>query len=352
MKRVYCIHEDRVSAEVGLRFAIASLMKHCATAELVVFHPNPADAFQKWVSQFPRVQLEAKIPMGAAGWDCKPHSLLSLLDAGADEAIWIDSDMIIARDPSYLFNGSPSDEFIATEEPATHPHQGSTMRTAGWGLPIGRSFPITFNSCVLRATNDHRPLLIRWREMLNDPQYKNAQLMRMDDRPIQFLSDQDVLTALIGSAEFSSLPVRYLWIGRDIIHCGGALGYPVSRRIAGLFHRTPPFLHGISGKPWYVFSEEYSNIHSRWFTFYRRLLQETSPYVAAARSMRSEVDEPTPWLDYSSPVGRILRVLGCRHFALQGLPLAIAANGIELANGILRKAKSAKPQATTASPNS
>jgi hypothetical protein len=137
-------------------------------------------------------------------------------------------------------------------------------------------------------------------------------------------SDQDVLNALLGSKECQSIAVQQLQVGRDVIHCGGALGYSLGRRLGGLCRRVPPFLHAIAGKPWWVLSPEYRRSHAAWFTYYRRLLQETSPYVAAARSYRDEVGLPCPWLDAWSPPGLCLRAAGLGHFALRGLPLTLA----------------------------
>jgi hypothetical protein len=150
------------------------------------------------------------------------------------------------------------------------------------------------------------------------------------------LSDQDVLFALLGSEEFSRLPLRYLRGGLDVIHCGGALGYSLRMRLAGLFHRVPTFLHAISGKPWWVLSAEYANIHGRWFTFYRRLLQETSPYVREAKRFRAAIAMNAPWLDHHTVLGSLLRLFGLGHFALCGLPLTVAATA---AVGVKRAAR-------------
>jgi hypothetical protein len=134
-----------------------------------------------------------------------------------------------------------------------------------------------------------------------------------------------VLFALLGSEEFSSFPLHYLLGGRDVIHCGGALGYSLPMRLAGIGHSVPTFLHAISGKPWWVLTPDYRRVHNRWFTFYRRLLQETSPYVREAKRFRAELGLECPWLEYRSVLGSALRLVGFGHFALCGLPLTAAA---------------------------
>jgi hypothetical protein len=337
MKRVYCLAEDREWEEVGLRFAISSLLRACESARVVVYRPNPSQDFRRWLSSRPQAELVSEFPPGASSWNCKPHTLLPLLEAGADEAIWLDSDILVTRDPSFLFDGLAPDVLLGAEEFPTSPHpKGFAVRTRAWGLEPGRESPVTLNSCVVRVTRSHVPLLKRWHELLADPQYLAAQKMAGDERPFHLIGDQDLLNALLGSAPFSDFPIRFLRIGRDVIHCGGAVGYSMGRRMGDLFRRTPPFLHAIAGKPWYVFHPEYASRHSRWFTWYRRLLQETSPYVAAARRMRADVAMPCPWLDARSPLGWCMRMLGFGHSALLGFPLTLAATAALTARKSIR----------------
>ena len=65
------------------------------------------------------------------------------------------------------------------------------------------------------------------------------------------------------------------------------------------------------------------------FWFYRRLLQEVSPYVALARGFRQDLAVPCPWMDCWSPTGLLVRGLGLGHFALRGLPLTTVATVIQ-----------------------
>ncbi len=327
MSRVYCLAEDRRDGEIGLRFALASLRRVCPQAAVVVYRPKPSDGFREWLATgFPNLRLVEELPAGAYSWNCKPHVLLPALEAGYDEAVWLDSDLIVTRNPDALFDTLNREILVGTQEPPSQPHQGTVIRTTGWELPIGKQYPGTMNSCVLRVSGSHVPLLRYWKELLAEPRYAAAQARPLAERPVQFMSDQDVLNAVIGSAAYANLPVTHLRIGRDVIHCGGAVGYSLSARIGAIFRRTPTFLHAIAGKPWAVMTPEYRASHSRWFTYYRRLLQETSPYVQAARRLRDEVGVPCPWLDVGSVPGRALRVAGFGHHALLGLPLTVLAS--------------------------
>ncbi len=242
-------------------------------------------------------------PEGAWSWNCKPQALLPLLSGQFNEAIWLDSDIIVTRDPSPLLESISPDAVLATEEPPTQPHPGSAALAAAWSMTPGRSYPVSLNSSVLRLTSHHVPLLEAWQQCLSASCYVEAQCKPFNARPQHLMCDQDVLFALLGSEPFSNVRLHYLRGGRDVIHCGGALGYSLAMRLAGVGHGVPTFLHAIAGKPWWVLTPAYRRMHRRWFTFYRRLLQETSPYVREARLFREDLGLECPWLDYKSGLG-------------------------------------------------
>jgi hypothetical protein len=319
----FCLAEDRIAEEVGLRLALVSLRRHCPGAPVVVHRANPSADFTAWLRDFPSVTLIPAAPPGASSWNCKPHAMLPLLAEGRPEVVWLDSDIVLSRDPLYLFRGRPPEALLLAQEQCSSAHQGTAHRTTGWGLPVGRAFPRTLNTCVLRVTAHHLPLLRRWQEMLADERYVQFQQRPLQERPVHFMSDQDALNALVGAQECSSIPVVFLPTGRDVIHSGGALAYSLGERLAGLFRRIPPLVHGQGAKPWMMFDPA-ANLGG-WFWFYRRLLMEVSPYLALARRHRAELGVPCPWLDYRSPLGLLCRMLGFGHFALRGLPLTAAA---------------------------
>ena len=147
--------------------------------------------------------------------------------------------------------------------------------------------------------------------------------------------------------EFVHCSAKMRRIGSEVIQCGGALGYSLAHRLSGMFQPIPPLLHAISGKPWCVFHPKYTTIHSRWFTFYRRLLQETSPYVAEARRFRGELEMPCPWMDAWSLLGLALRLTGFGHYALRGLPLTLAATAAMAGRQLPREAAAVVRQAVS-----
>lgn len=325
MKTIFCLAEDRHGAEIGLKLAILSLAEHCPGVPVALYRPAPVPSLVEWLKRQPQVRLIAEPLPGASEWNCKPHALLPLLADADTEAVWIDSDLMVTRDPRPLFAAVSDATLVVAQEASTQAHQGTEMRTRGWELPVGRAFPRTFNSCVIRTTRHHRRLLERWRELLDDPRYVAASRIPVAERLQQaphLWCDQDVLNALIGAAEFTDLPVRPLTHGRDLLHTGGALGFTVGERLRGLFQPVPTFLHAIAGKPW-VLLEPCKRQPGR-FAAFRRLQQELSPFVAHARRYREQTDEPMDWLDQRTGPGTLLRALGLGHWALRGLPVSVA----------------------------
>jgi hypothetical protein len=318
--RAFCLAEDREIDEVGLRLALVTLRLHQPDDPVYVFRPKPSEAFTVWLKDFPQVTLIPSRPPGGESWNCKPQALLHVLDLGFSEVIWLDADIALSKRCDELFDGLAPEVIVVVEEQVGSRSPAPQDFTSAWNLPVARAFPTCMNSCVVRVTENHRPLLKRWIEFFREPDYIAAK--KLSNRPIHLHGDQSLLNALLASAEFADIPVRYLRRGLDVIHCGGAIAYTPSERLAGLF-RCPPFFHGQGAKPWVMFRPD-ANYHGR-FWIMRRLLQEVSPYFALARKHRRELGLPTPWLDRPSPAGIALRMLGCGHYALRGLPLALMA---------------------------
>jgi hypothetical protein len=292
---------------------------------VVIFRPESAADFPVWLQQFPQVELVTRPLAGANNWNCKPHALLELLpDVEAhSQLVWLDSDLVVTADIRPLLARGSECEMVVAQEPVNQPCRGTELRTRGWELPIGRTFPDTFNSCVLRVTPRHARVLKRWHQLLGDPRYVAASNLPPEAKPAHLWSDQDVLGALLGAAEFAEVPVRVLLHGRDIVHTGGALGFTLGERLRGMFLPVPPLLHAIAGKPWVLLRpEHYAPGRFAWF---RRLLQETSPFVAYVRRYRHQVGEPMNWLDHRTIAGSLLKLCGFGHWALRGFPVTLLA---------------------------
>jgi hypothetical protein len=331
VKRVYCISEDREAEENGVRLVVASLRRHCHDATIVVYRERPRDAFAKWLRALPNVTLVPNRPRDAQSWNCKPHSLIPALEAGASEAVWLDSDILVTRDFGGVFDDAGPETLVAALEPRNTPNQGTGPRTRAWGLPAGRSFCRSPNSCILRVTPAHLPLLRRWKELLENPAYAAWQVRALHERPLHMWGDQDVLGALLGSAEFAGVPVRLLETGREVIHCSSPTSFPLGERLDSLRRPPPLLIHAQGAKPWVVLREGDGPVGFREALL--RLFHETSPYTVAARAYRQALGDLGGWLDRRTTAGRLIAALGSGRPALEGWPMTLLA---ELAKGLGR----------------
>src|SRR5436190_20803418 len=115
-RSMLCMAEDRVGAEVGIRIGVLSIHRHCPGTQLTIFRPRPTPEFVAWLKDFPNVRLVTEALPNASSWNCKPHALLAILREGFDEAIWFDSDMMLARDYRPLFAPLSDDTIAFTHE--------------------------------------------------------------------------------------------------------------------------------------------------------------------------------------------------------------------------------------------
>jgi hypothetical protein len=322
MRTVFCIAEDRAGAEIGIKLALLSLARHCPGASTVVYRPASAPGFPEWVAGLGGVRLEERPLPGAEGWNCKPHALLATLEnEGEDtQVVWVDSDLVVTSDLTALLASEDPQRLVVTEEPWSAAHQGSEVRTRGWGLPVGRRLGRSLNSCVVRVTRSHVPLLIRWKEMLSDPEYVRRAKESVETKPPHLWSDQDVLSALLGSTEFAGTPLRMLRHGVEILHTGGGLAFSLGERLGGIFKPLPVVLHAIGVKPWVLLG---GRREPGWFAWFRRLMQETSQYVVHVRRYRGAVGEPMDWCDRRTGPGLAINALSFGNWALRGLPVTV-----------------------------
>lgn len=321
---IICLYEDRLDHEIGLRLALVSLARHHPAARVVVFAPAASDGLRAWIAGRPGVELDSTQAFGHEGWDTKPQCLLALLDRGADEVIWLDTDLIVMAAFLPWMNSLKAGEMVVAQDPTHLPHQGTANRAVAWGLGKGRELGATVNSSVLRVTGRHRDLLAAWVRLLERSDYRQAQALHFLERRYHLAGDQDALGALLGSEDFSALEVHVLRAGREIVHSGGLLMDSLEGRCFRLLRPffRPLFVHAIATKPWIVLQGRAEQTGLEWWLM--RLSAEVSTYVAHARKLNREVDEPSPWLERGTVSGRCLRLLGLGNDALRGLPLVVA----------------------------
>jgi hypothetical protein len=265
-----CSYEDRAEAIDSLILMAESLCRADHGISLHLTVPEAPASVRKWAASRPEVLLTTQRPPGVSGWDVKPCLLLDELTAGFPEALWLDSDLIVTRPVSSIVAGFPGGLLIVAEE-WNKPRPAHVAEL--WGLPSLR--PVApINSCFIRATPAHRPLLEGWREMTHEPRYRQAQALPFAQRPFHLASDQVLLTALLGTQDFGLVPFDRIRIGRHIAQCAGSSGYRPSDRLRDLFRGLPPLIHCIGRKPWERAPDQ------SWFM---DLANDVSAYVLAAR---------------------------------------------------------------------
>jgi hypothetical protein len=332
---IICIAEDRESCEPALKLLILSLDKYCGKLPINVFYPPARPGFRSWIGRYPQVTVHTSPLPGAQGWNVKPQALLYLMDQGFDQIIWIDCDIIITRDFTRMLSGLDPHVIAVAEEALWGSHDDvDALRARLWGFDVGRSLPFTLNTGVLRVTRLHYDLLQRWREILESEKYRNVQQKVWSDRPVHMIGDQDVLTAILSSAKYATVPLRILTRGKDIIQYFGLYGYTVYERALSIFYGLPTFIHSQGVKPWL---ENWHTMAPRSFRNYiESVYLDLSPYTLTARSFRTGLDCDCRWMTAHFKLSAILRATGMWHVPLVGLPIALILDVVRIAKLVLK----------------
>ena len=333
---IVCIYEDRPECLIGVKLTVLSLARHCPDLLVIISCPQPEAGFCRWAEALPNVKLIIENDLAQVGWNVKPTILLRRLNEGHSNVFWIDSDIIVNRDFRQRLQHLEDNILVVTQEVYWGQHQGGSHRTVAWGLKPGRILPITVNTGIIRVTKEHTELLKAWQTMLNHPTYVQAQRQPHYERPLHMVGDQEVLTALLGSVEFSYLPVEMLERGVDIAQCFGPAGYTPRERLRRLLNGQglPAFIHSMGRKPWdkhlfplAIWSSDES-LNKRLRNYYDRIHLELSPYTSIARKYRDQIGEDTDWMDLKSIPARLLATLSVSNPTLQGFPLALLDAGV------------------------
>ena len=326
---IICVHDDRATAVVGVQLAVASIARHAPGTRVVASLKAADDATRAWFAARPDVELIVDEDFGGTGWDVKPALLLRRLET-EDEVVWWDSDIVANGDFRELFRDVGREVLVSTEDVFWGQEQRGDYRARAWGFPVGRVLPATVNTGVLRVTRAHRPLLEAWQQCMLDPAYREAQRTNIKTRPLHLLGDQEVLTALLCSEQFASVPVQLLRRGVEVAQCFGPSGFRAGERVRSLVRwgGAPPIVHSTNPKPWVALDPSADRRVPRrasrvaWRTWYKSLHAELSTYTVLARGYTSELQHDQPWLRSSTPVGRVLAQLPGDKSVVPELPLA------------------------------
>lgn len=292
-------YEDRKSDSVGIQLLVLSVQRHCPGLDVDVTFPDAPADLVLWFEGRHGAALRTAWSGGATrnGWNIKPHLLLSALESGEKEPIWLDSDIMLTADFRPLLSGIEENTVVVAEDYFGAPLQGGITRTTDWHLQVGRKLRDTVNSCIVRVTNAHRVLLEHWDALMLTDSYRQAQSMHWSKRPLHMIGDQDVLSALLGAKEYADVPIRWIRRGVDVAHCNQYGGYRAHEQLYNLIrHHTPTLLHGQGEKAWRPYKK-------------RTVHLELSPYTLEALKYVGELKPSTTWAEPTLSLSRLLRVL-------------------------------------------
>lgn len=319
------IYEDRPSVLIGVQLAALSLARHSPDLPILAITPNAPQSFIDWAARIPSLTVQPnRDGVEGESWNVKPSVLLKAFADGHDQALWFDSDMIVTADLKARLDAIDPDTVVATEEYFWGHQQGNPVRTTGLGLELARTFPATLNTCLLRVSRTHLPIVEQWRDILASETYLNALRQPATTRPLHLGSDLHVFTGLMGSTKFGDVPVTQLRRGTEIAQCYGPSGWTVAERFRSR-KSMPLVLHAMGTKPWdrpSVAEAAGRPLRSRARVMYEAIHQDLTPYVAAAREYRGEFEGDDSWLTPATRTGAALTRMS-DSVAMRELPLAL-----------------------------
>jgi hypothetical protein len=323
---IICVTEDRLSFEPAVKLLLMSLNKYSPTVPVYLVFPPASPRFISWLAKYKQVSLRTQGLATGSTFNIKPQVMLSLMDKGHDEVLWIDSDIIVCRDLASALGPISRDTVVVTEESLWGRHEDrGAWRARGWGFDVGRVLPFALNACIIRATREHQPLLTRWQQLIDSPAYRSAQQLDWSSRPPHMHGDSEVWSALLCSKEFSDLPLKILRRGKDVIQYFGPYGYTTCERVCNLLAQSPAFIHSLGpSKPW--IAQKSSSSSTSFKQYLEAVYLDTSPYTLTAMQYRGGLDGDLDWMEARYLLGKVLRTAGFSQGTLAGLPIAIAAD--------------------------
>jgi hypothetical protein len=311
-----CLYEDRPNQVAGLKILLLSLERYCPTWPIRLRFPGIADSFRTWLKRFSQVSLHEERLECSGSYNVKPSVLLDGLADGADACLWFDTDVFVNGSIDFIA-AVPPETIVVTQDPWEYA-DGSTHRCGTWGLEAGRSLPGPLNSATIRVTSHHKEFLNAWQRIVVKEDYLMEQTKPPEQRNQHMLGDQDALSALLASKEFSSIPVRPLKHSLEILQHHGAGAYGLVQRWSNLIHGMPPLIHAMGTvKPWKM--SEHPGILRSPRDYYERIYLELSPYVHSARQYRAQLEEEDGWLDTRTIAGMVGTLTAFNIPTLKGL---------------------------------
>ena len=105
-------------ASLGFACCLHSLARAEPGCAVILFCPFADENFIRFAAGLTEISVEIRTvsPPGAYSWNVKPQALLELLNEGADEVVWIDSDIIVSSRFIQRLSALDTNMIVVTEE--------------------------------------------------------------------------------------------------------------------------------------------------------------------------------------------------------------------------------------------
>jgi hypothetical protein len=309
VKKCYCTFENRPESQIGLKLLALSLERYCGDFTLCVGMMGPQPALSDWLRRHAPHAVEVPIPpvSDPAGiWQVKPGLILQLLAQGWDDVTWLDADLIVLRDLHSLLGPLDETTLLLAQE-LDYAFEFNRPVLEAYGLRPARELKGCVNTCAMRMTTCHEPLLRRMIACMESPFFKEQTDLPPARRTIKWHYDQTIMEMLLSTAGGDwtpDFPVQLIPDGSGVIQELGVSRYRLLDRLRnglGLVH--PWIVHCLGMKPWDPSPRT-------------RRYRAVSVYSAFAEQYRDQVEEPMPWANadgWNSRAGRLLS-LGQPHW--------------------------------------
>ena len=311
-----CAFDDRPSL-IGAKLLILSLERHCRDFTLYLGYTDENPVFADWLSRHGPHVVPVKMPPVAdlCLKHVKPLLFLELFGRGLDDLVWLDTDILVLRDLEPAFSKLGFDTVGVAED--INPFTPQTNLRAHYQMTPVRDLPGNVNSCVVRFTRTHIPLLEKWLELMRDPFFLEQWNRPIIERARGFGLDQTILQVLLCCRAENWTPpssIIFWKSGPDVIQEWGVRTYPPGDRLkTALGWNKPMAIHLIGyEKPWTTFSRVHRH---RW----------ASVFCALARSYQDDTEEDLSWAHPASLGSKIGQWASFGHPHLVGFWHGLAA---------------------------
>jgi hypothetical protein len=311
-------YEDREPSIIGLKLLALSITRHSPRLPIYIY-TSEALISQNLVGWLGRHAPKASLlpaPQGApAGWSMKPHVLMDALDRHCDVAVWLDADLMLNGPIEPRFEGLPS----TTISVASETGRANPMRATIWGFDVVRPLSFVVNSCVIRCTRSHLPLLKEWARLTNAPLFLEAQAKSLGERHPALYSDQDLLEGILISDALGDRPtigVDFIRHDVEIVH-GTRMAF---RYCITASRQLPRFVHAHVLKPSHLPLVQWPR--RRWL---RYVAVELSIYAWLSRQYAGPAEDELigEWMWPRTLFGKSCDKLTLSHPYLRLLPVQI-----------------------------